>query len=151
MLKRIAIVALASTYLAGCTTTDPYTGEQKMSNTAGGAMLGAGTGALLGLAVGGNAVERRNGALIGAAIGGLAGGAIGNYMYNQEAELRIRDDVGPGYRRQLQMTAAVRRDPHAVLATVMAECAVPIEKQAARVGARSTIRGCTTRGRSTGG
>lgn len=90
MLKRIAIVALASTYLAGCTTTDPYTGEQKMSNTAGGAMLGAGTGALLGLAVGGNAVQRRNGALIGAAIGGLAGGAIGNYMDNQEAELRAQ-------------------------------------------------------------
>lgn len=90
MLKRIVLVALTATYLAGCTTTDPYTGEQKMSNTAGGAMLGAGAGALMGLAVGGNAVERRNGALIGAAVGGLAGGAIGNYMDNQEAELRAQ-------------------------------------------------------------
>lgn len=90
MLKRIALVALAATYLAGCTTTDPYTGEQKMSKTAGGALLGAGAGALAGLAIGGDAVERRNGALIGAALGGLAGGAIGNYMDNQEAELRAQ-------------------------------------------------------------
>jgi outer membrane protein OmpA-like peptidoglycan-associated protein len=36
MLKKIAIVALCATYLSACTTTDPYTGEQKVSNTAGG-------------------------------------------------------------------------------------------------------------------
>lgn len=90
MLKRLALLALAATYLSGCTTTDAYTGEQKTSNTAGGALLGAGVGALAGLAVGGNAVERRNGALIGAGIGALAGGAIGNYMDNQEAELRAQ-------------------------------------------------------------
>ena len=90
MLKRLAVLALAATYLSGCTTTDAYTGEQKTSNTAGGALLGAGVGALAGLAVGGNAVERRNGALIGAGIGALAGGAIGNYMDNQEAELRAQ-------------------------------------------------------------
>ncbi len=29
--------------------TDPYTGEQKMSNTAGGALIGAGLGAATGL------------------------------------------------------------------------------------------------------
>lgn len=95
MLKRIALVALAAVYLSGCTTTDAYTGEKKMSNTAGGALLGAGVGALAGLAVGGDAVERRNGALIGAAIGGLGGGMIGNYMDNQEAELRAQlQDTG---------------------------------------------------------
>lgn len=90
MLKRIALLALAATYLAGCTTTDAYTGEQKMSKTAGGALLGAGVGALAGLAIGGDATERRNGALIGAGIGALAGGTIGNYMDNQEAELRAQ-------------------------------------------------------------
>ena len=86
MMKKAMAAALAATLLAGCTTTDPYTGQEKTSNTAGGALVGAGVGALAGLAVGGNG----KGALIGAAIGGLAGGAIGNYMDNQEAELRAQ-------------------------------------------------------------
>ena len=90
MLKKLAIVGVAAVYLSGCTTTDPYTGEQKVSNTAGGAMIGAGLGALGGLAVGGSPVGRRNAALIGAGIGALAGGAIGNYMDSQEAELRAQ-------------------------------------------------------------
>ncbi len=88
MIKRLAIVALCATYLSACTTTDPYTGEQKMSNTAGGAAIGAGLGALGGLVVGGG--DKGRNALIGAAIGGLAGGAIGNYMDQQESELRAQ-------------------------------------------------------------
>jgi Outer membrane protein and related peptidoglycan-associated (lipo)proteins len=90
MLKKLSVLALAAIYLSACTTTDPYTGEQKMSNTAGGAMLGAAAGALGGLAVGGSATGRRDSALVGAAIGGLAGGMIGNYMDRQEAELRAQ-------------------------------------------------------------
>ncbi len=90
MIKKIAIVALCATYLSACTTTDPYTGQQKVSNTAGGAAIGAAVGALGGLAVGGSATGRRNAALIGAGIGALAGGAIGNYMDQQEAELRAQ-------------------------------------------------------------
>ena len=86
MIKKLTFVALAATYLSACTTTDPYTGQQKVSNTAGGAAIGAGLGALTGLAVGGDG----KGALIGAAVGGLAGGAIGNYMDQQEAELRAQ-------------------------------------------------------------
>ena len=86
MIKKFAVVAFAATYLSACTTTDPYTGQQKVSNTAGGAAIGAGLGALTGLAVGGDG----RGALIGAAVGGLAGGAIGNYMDQQEAELRAQ-------------------------------------------------------------
>ncbi|MBF2717818.1 OmpA family protein [Agrobacterium vitis] len=90
MLKKFILLALTATYLSACTTTDPYTGEQKMSNTAGGAMIGAGLGALGGLAVGGGGHGKRNAALIGAGIGALAGGAIGSYMDNQEAELRAQ-------------------------------------------------------------
>jgi outer membrane protein OmpA-like peptidoglycan-associated protein len=88
MIKRLALVALCATYLSACTTTDPYTGEQKVSNTAGGAAIGAGLGALGGLVVGGG--DKGRNALIGAAIGGLAGGAIGNYMDQQESELRAQ-------------------------------------------------------------
>ena len=72
MYKKAVIVALAATYLSACTTTDPYTGEQKVSNTAGGAAIGAGMGAVAGLLIGNNPVQRRNAALIGAGVGATA-------------------------------------------------------------------------------
>lgn len=86
MSKKIVATVVAATMLAAC-TTDPYTGEQKVSNTAGGAAIGAGLGALAGMMAGGN--DRRN-ALIGAGIGALAGGAIGVTMDRNEAELRAQ-------------------------------------------------------------
>ncbi|EKF41062.1 OmpA family protein [Nitratireductor indicus] len=86
MLKKSIAVALVAGLTAGCvTSTDPYTGQQKISNTAGGAALGALAGAGVGLLAGGD--DRRN-ALIGAGIGALAGGAVGSYMDQQEAQLR---------------------------------------------------------------
>lgn len=88
MIKKIALLAVSVAFLNACTTTDPYTGEQKISNTAGGAAIGAGLGAIAGLAIGHSPVGRRNAALIGAGVGALAGGAIGNYMDQQETELR---------------------------------------------------------------
>jgi len=90
MIKKLSILALAAIYLSSCTTTDPYTGQQKTSNLANGAVLGAALGAVGGAVIGGGGRDSRNGALIGAGIGALAGGAIGNYMDNQEAELRAQ-------------------------------------------------------------
>ncbi len=84
MKTRFLTAVLAAAFLSAC-TTDPYTGQPKISNLAGGAALGAAAGAGLGLLAGGD--DRRN-ALIGAGIGALAGGAIGGYMDQQEAELR---------------------------------------------------------------
>ncbi|MCW5723080.1 MAG: OmpA family protein [Devosia sp.] len=91
-MKSKVFVALAATLaLSACTTTNPYTGQSQLSNTAGGTLLGAGggavAGAIVGAAVGG---DPRVGALIGAGVGGLTGGAIGNYMDQQEAELRAQ-------------------------------------------------------------
>jgi len=83
-MKKLVAGAVVVALISGC-TTDPFTGEQKISNTAGGAAMGALAGAGIGLLAGGN--DRRN-ALIGAGIGTLAGGAIGSYMDRQEAELR---------------------------------------------------------------
>ena len=83
-MKKMMIGMAAGVFMAGC-TTNPYTGEQQVSRTAGGAALGALAGAGLGTLAGGD--DRRN-ALIGAGIGALAGGAIGGYMDQQEAELR---------------------------------------------------------------
>ena len=87
-MKTKIIAAMAAAALLAACTTDPYTGQQKVSNTAGGAAIGAGLGALAGIALGGGN-DRRN-ALIGAGVGALAGGAIGNYMDRQEAELRAQ-------------------------------------------------------------
>lgn len=91
MKSKIIAASIAALALTACTTTDPYTGQQRISNTAGGALLGTGggalAGALVGAAVGG---DPRVGALIGAGVGGLTGAAIGNYMDQQEAELRAQ-------------------------------------------------------------
>jgi outer membrane protein OmpA-like peptidoglycan-associated protein len=89
-MKRIAIAATLAIFLAGC-STDPYTGEQKLSNTAAGATTGAILGAAAGIIVGGTtSVKTRKAALIGAGLGALTGGGIGLYMDNQEAKLRER-------------------------------------------------------------
>ncbi len=87
MKKQIILAVLAAAYLSACTTTNPYTGEQQVSKTAGGAALGALAGAGVGLLAGGD--DRKN-ALIGAGIGALAGGGIGAFMDSQEADLRAQ-------------------------------------------------------------
>jgi len=57
-------------------------------NTQTGAAVGAGLGALVGLAAGDNADERRRGAVIGALVGGGLGAVGGAELDRQEAELR---------------------------------------------------------------
>jgi outer membrane protein OmpA-like peptidoglycan-associated protein len=81
--------------LTGCYTYDPYTGEKKVSDTTKGAGIGAATGIVVGLLTGGDAAAHRKNALIAAGVGALAGGAIGNYMDRQQAELR-HDLAGTG-------------------------------------------------------
>jgi len=81
-------LALAATALtAGC-TTDPETGERRISKTALGGIGGALGGYLVGDLVGGR--RDRTEKIVGAGIGGLAGAAIGSYMDRQERELRAR-------------------------------------------------------------
>ncbi|WDR06714.1 OmpA family protein [Devosia rhodophyticola] len=91
MKSKIIVASFAVLALSACTTTNPYTGQSEISKTSGGALIGAGGGALggalIGAAVGG---DPRIGALIGAGVGGLTGAAIGNYMDQQEAELRAQ-------------------------------------------------------------
>lgn len=87
MKKTLIVACVAALAVAGC-TTDPYTGQRKVSNTAAGVGIGAGLGALAGAAVGGSKNAQRNAVLIGAGIGALTGGAVGAYMDKQEAELR---------------------------------------------------------------
>ena len=87
-MKKVFLICIAVT-LAGCMSTDPYTGQQKVSNTAKGAGIGAITGALIGVATS-SKDDRKKGALIGAAGGAAVGGGIGFYMDKQEAALRAK-------------------------------------------------------------
>lgn len=72
----------------GCTTLDPYTGEEERSKAGTGAAIGALAGVIVGAATGDDAKERRKRALIGAGTGALAGGSVGYYMDVQERKLR---------------------------------------------------------------
>jgi len=84
-------LALAVTSaLSGCYTENAYTGERQVSDTAKGAGIGAAVGVVVGLLTGGDAAAHRKNALIAAGIGALAGGAVGNYMDRQQAELRAQ-------------------------------------------------------------
>jgi len=85
-----AFTIVASLMFTGC-TTDPYTGEERISRTA----IGAGVGALLGAAAGGNK-HRAEGAVLGAAIGG----GTGYYMDHQADQLREKlKNTGVGVTR----------------------------------------------------
>ena len=91
MKLRLLVAAFVALTLSACTSINPYTGDQQLSNTTGGALLGAGGGAVAGAIIGsatGN--DPRVAALIGAGIGGLTGAAVGSYMDQQEAELRAQ-------------------------------------------------------------
>lgn len=91
MKSKILIAGLAALSLSACTSINPYTGDNQLSNTTGGALVGAGGGAIVGGLIGaatGN--DARVGALIGAGLGGLTGAMIGKYMDQQEAELRAQ-------------------------------------------------------------
>lgn len=85
---KAGVVALAALFAAGCSTINPYTGEQQTSKAAKGAGIGAAVGAVAGWISGDDGKERRRRALIGAGVGGLAGGSVGYYMDVQEAKLR---------------------------------------------------------------
>jgi outer membrane protein OmpA-like peptidoglycan-associated protein len=72
--------------VGGCTTTNPYTGEQEVNKTSKGAGIGALTGLATAILVGGD----RKKLLAGAGIGALVGGGVGYYMDRQEDKLRAR-------------------------------------------------------------
>jgi outer membrane protein OmpA-like peptidoglycan-associated protein len=121
-MKKTVLVAVATAVLVSACTTDPYTGQQKVSNTAAGAGLGAIAGAGLGLLAGGN--DRRN-ALIGAGIGALAGGAIGATMDQNEAELR----------RQLQGTGvSVTRTGDQIILNMPSDITFNVDQDAVKAG-----------------
>jgi outer membrane protein OmpA-like peptidoglycan-associated protein len=90
-LRTIAVGALGLTVLAGCTTTDPYTGAQTPNRAATGAIIGAIGGAAVGAATNtSDGSQTTKNAAIGAAVGAVAGGAAGAYMDRQQKALEER-------------------------------------------------------------
>ncbi|MCW9031888.1 MAG: OmpA family protein [Gammaproteobacteria bacterium] len=91
MKKQFTTLILASMLtLSGCSTFDAYTGEEKTSNTAKGAGIGAGSALLLSYIKNRNksSSERNKRLLRDAGIGAIVGGGVGYYMDTQEAKLR---------------------------------------------------------------
>ncbi|MDH5306356.1 MAG: OmpA family protein [Myxococcales bacterium] len=82
--RRLTVITILPGLLWAC-TTDPFTGEKKVSKTAAGAAIGAATGAAIGALTGRDRGKR---AAIGAGAGALTGAAVGGYMDVQEAKLR---------------------------------------------------------------
>jgi outer membrane protein OmpA-like peptidoglycan-associated protein len=85
LLGSTVVLALLAT--TAC-TTDPQTGERRMSKAAIGALAGAAVGTGTGALVGGR--QKRTEMIVGAGIGAIAGGAVGAYMDKQERELRAK-------------------------------------------------------------
>jgi len=94
-MKKVIGLVLVSALASGC-AIDPYTGEEKVANTAWGAGAGAALGAGIGALAGGG-----EGALIGAGAGAAVGAGAGYYMDRQEAQMRARLE-GTGVRIQRQ-------------------------------------------------
>ncbi len=91
MKNLITALSLACiTMLSGCTTFDPYTGEEKTTNTAKGAGIGAGAALVISYLANKNknSGERNRRMLRDAGIGAIVGGGVGYYMDTQEAKLR---------------------------------------------------------------
>ena len=91
MKKLITALSLATiTALGGCTTFDPYTGEEKTTNTAKGAGIGAGAALVISYLANKDkdSGERNKRLLRDAGIGAIVGGGVGYYMDTQEAKLR---------------------------------------------------------------
>jgi len=85
--KRFLAASLAlALAVPGCTTTNPYTGEQEVNKTSKGAGIGALAGLATAIMVGGD----RKKLLAGAGIGALVGGGVGYYMDRQEDKLRAQ-------------------------------------------------------------
>lgn len=85
-MKRILVCIALTVGLAACSSTS------QSDRTVGGALLGAGTGALVG-----GAIDGGRGALIGAAVGGVGGAVVGHEtapkscVYRDERGRRYRD------------------------------------------------------------
>jgi outer membrane protein OmpA-like peptidoglycan-associated protein len=126
----LAGIALTGAALTAACTTDPYTGQRRINNTAVGIIGGALGGYLLGDLVGGRGDRTEK--VVGAGIGAIAGGAVGAYMDRQEADLR-RQTAGTGVDVIRQGDDLILRMPSGIT--------FPVDSSAIRPQFRSTLDG----------
>ena len=132
-MRRITMLtglALSAAVITAACTTDPYTGQRRINNTAVGIIGGALGGYLLGDLVGGN--HDRTEKVLGAGIGAIAGGAVGAYMDQQEADLR-RQTAGTGVDVIRQGDDLILRMPSGIT--------FPVDSSAIQPQFRSTLDG----------
>lgn len=91
--KILGAAALGATVLTGACTTNPETGNKRISRAAIGGVAGAVGGYFLGDLIGGK--RDRTEKIVGAGIGAVAGAGIGAYMDAQEKKLR-EETAGTG-------------------------------------------------------
>ncbi|WP_458791685.1 OmpA family protein [Yoonia sp. MH D7] len=82
----IVLATATMTFVSACTDVAPNDGVKTRQSAA----IGAGLGALAGIASGDSASGRRENAAKGAILGGLIGAGIGNALDRQEEELRAQ-------------------------------------------------------------
>ena len=90
-----AMALMGALLIAGCSGAPLSTREK---GTLGGGVLGAGTGAIIGAAVGAPGA----GAAIGGALGAGTGYVIGNALQNQEITSRTQQGEIEGQQREIQ-------------------------------------------------
>jgi len=83
-------ITLSGALVLSSCTVNPHTGEQQVSKTVKGSLIGAAGGAALGALIGNNRKggKSREGAIKGGIAGLLVGAGIGQYMDYQEAQIR---------------------------------------------------------------
>src|SRR5438067_10947864 len=85
MLRKTAVLYLATLFAWSCATTDDDPNKKAKRGASIGAAAGAIVGAIIGNQTGGNS---RTGAVVGAAIGGALGASVGHDMDKQQQELQ---------------------------------------------------------------
>ncbi len=90
-MKKLVVALSALILVSGCQMSqrqNATTGETETNSATKGAIIGVVSGAIVGLATGKDADDRKKRALIGATTGGVIGAGVGYYFDEQEEALR---------------------------------------------------------------
>lgn len=92
-LNRTLMISIITALLVSSCATDEFGNPRSLTRTEKGAIIGAATGALLGL----SSDKKKNAVLYGI-VGGLAGGAVGAYMDAQRKDFEkvLSDEINSG-------------------------------------------------------
>ena len=127
--KFIASMLLIS-FISGCSSINPYTGEKEINDTSIGTGVGAAGGAVVGALLGGG-----KGAAIGGILGAATGGIVGNIFDRENEELR-QALVGSGVQ--------VRRVGHTIQLVMAADVTFETNQANVQTNFYPTLNSITT-------